>query len=100
MGTPQGGIISPILCNIVLNGLQKAILEPTHLTDVTYPKNPNYKVNIARFADDFCIFAPTEDRLLQAKNRAEEFLNTRGLRLNKLKTKVSHITDGFQMVGF
>lgn len=100
MGTPQGGIISPILCNIVLNGLQKAILEPTHLTDVTYPKNPNYKVNIARFADDFCIFAPTEDRLLQAKNRAEEFLNTRGLRLNKLKTKVCHITDGFQMVGF
>jgi group II intron reverse transcriptase/maturase len=100
MGTPQGGVISPILSNIVLNGLEKAILEPTHLTDVTYPKNPNYKVNIARFADDFSIFAPTKDRLLQARKRAETYLKTRGLRLNKLKTRVCHITDGFQIVGF
>ena len=100
IGTPQGGIISPILCNIVLNGMEGAIEEKTHLTDVTYPKHPNYKLTLIRYADDFVIIAPTWERLELAKSRIEAFLKTKGLDLNKAKTSKVDIKDGFQIVGF
>jgi len=100
IGTPQGGIISPMLCNIVLNGMEGAIEEMTHLTDVTYPKHPNYKLTLIRYADDFVIIAPTWERLELAKSRIEAFLKTKGLDLNKAKTSKVDIKDGFQIVGF
>jgi len=100
IGTPQGGIISPMLCNIVLNGLEASILEFTEMKDTTYPGNPNYKTNLIRYADDFVILAPTKERLKIAEDRAKAFLKTRGLELNLTKTKIVNITEGFQIVGF
>jgi len=91
-GTPQGGIISPILCNMTLDGLEELVI-----------KGRNKKVrklNIIRYADDFIITGASPDYLLnEIKPEVERFLGERGLMLSEEKTKLSHIDDGFNFLG-
>jgi RNA-directed DNA polymerase len=106
MGTPQGGIISPMLCNVALNGLEKAIkvdkerfntkLEFTSINR----KHPDNKVNLIRYADDFVILAPHKTALKLRIQIAQEFLKTRGLELSKEKSKIVTIFQGFDYLGF
>ncbi|EPJ42988.1 MAG: RNA-directed DNA polymerase [Osedax symbiont Rs1] len=92
-GTPQGGIISPILCNMTLDGLEELVI-----------KGRNKKVrklNIVRYADDFIITGASPEILLnEIKPDVERFLAERGLTLSPEKTKLSHIDDGFEFLGF
>lgn len=92
-GTPQGGIISPILCNMALDGLQDLVIKGRN--------KKRRKLNIIRYADDFIITGATQDILLnEIKPDVECFLAKRGLTLSVEKTKLTHINDGFDFLGF
>ena len=102
-GTPQGGIISPILANMTLDGMQKVLEDRFHTNnkgrvDLRF-KNAN-KVNFIRYADDFIVTAATEEIAMEAKEILKTFLQTRGLELSEEKTVVTHIDDGFDFLGW
>jgi RNA-directed DNA polymerase len=90
-GTPQGGIISPTLMNMTLDGLEKVIKS-------SCPKRR--KVNFIRYADDFIVTADCKelikDNIIPTIN---SFLKERGLELSKEKTKIVHIEQGFDFLG-
>ncbi len=99
-GTPQGGIISPILANCALDGIEKILSDK-------YPKNKKdenrvakYKVNFVRYADDFIVTAKTEEIAKEVKELIKDFLKDRGLELSEEKTLVTHIDDGFDFLGW
>ena len=91
-GTPQGGIISPMLLNITLSGMEKMLNKGR-----TRPQN---KVHISVYADDFIVSGKDKETLEnEVKPKIEEFLKVRGLALSKEKTKITHIDDGFNFLG-
>ena len=96
-GTPQGGVISPLLANIALHGLEEV------LTQVA-PGKP--KVGVIRYADDLVIIHPDLEVLKQLKECAEVWLAEVGLRLKASKTRITHTLDlyegrvGFDFLGF
>ncbi len=91
-GTPQGGIISPALANMTLDGLEAELRRRFSQPD---------KVNLVRYADDFIITGRTKELLEnEVKPLVASFLKTRGLELSQEKTKVSHIDQGFDFLGF
>lgn len=95
-GTPQGGIISPVLANFALNGLEQV------LKDVFCNRNQfmKAKVNLVRYADDFVITGVSKELLEERiKPAVEKFLAGRGLTLSPEKTKITHITDGYDFLG-
>ena len=86
-GTPQGGIISPTIMNMVLDGLETEIRS-------AFPRRKGEKVNFIRYADDFIISAKdkiTAERIVVV---VADFLKIRGLELSKEKTKITHINQG------
>ncbi len=94
-GAPQGGIISPVLANMTLDGLEKAV------RDALPKKSYRYKVNVVRYADDFIITGMTKELLEEVvKPAVERFLQPRGLRLSTEKTRITHIQNGFNFLGF
>jgi len=99
-GTPQGGIISPTLANVALNGLETSLL--AHLGATVGPsKVRKLKVNVVRYADDFVITGASQDVLEHVvRPWVEAFLAQRGLRLSPAKTRVTHIDQGFDFLGW
>jgi len=96
-GTPQGGIISPTLANMTLDGLEKGLAE-------RFPKRsgkgPYHKVNLIRYADDFIITGDTKEQLeKEVRPLVEQFLKERGLTLSPEKTCVTHIDEGLDFLG-
>ncbi|KRW68002.1 group II intron reverse transcriptase/maturase [Stutzerimonas stutzeri] len=95
-GTPQGGIISPTLANMVLDGLESQLKQ--HL-GVTRAKK--LKVNVVRYADDFVITGASPEVLEnEIKSWVEQFLAVRGLQLSPEKTQIVHIDRGFDFLGW
>ena len=94
-GTPQGGICSPVIANLALDGLERKLLE-------RYPKPKtgyNAKVNYVRFADDFIVTGISKELLEQeVKPLIEQFMRERGLTLSQEKTIITHINDGFDFL--
>lgn len=99
-GTPQGGIISPTLANMALNGLESGLRQ--HLRAVLgVEKARRQKINIARYADDFVITGPSKEAFeSRVRPWVEQFLAQRGLTLSAGKTRVAHIDDGFDFLGW
>jgi len=93
-GTPQGGIISPTLLTVTLSGLEKAVYSAIS----NQKKN---KVYLSIYADDFIITGASRE-VLEGKviPAVEQFLRERGLFLSKEKTKITHIDEGFDFLGF
>lgn len=92
-GTPQGGIISPVLMNMTMDGLEKLIRKrfPKHISEK--------KVNFIRYADDFIITAASRQIIENSiAPLVENFLMERGLTLSPEKTKITHINDGFDFL--
>jgi RNA-directed DNA polymerase len=91
-GTPQGGIASPVLANLTLDGMESAIraaIDPKH-----------DKVNFIRYADDFAVTGASKEILEQkVKPAVIQFLEERGLKLSEEKTVITHITEGFNFLG-
>ncbi len=90
-GTPQGGIISPTLANMTLDGLEEAVRKSCP---------PRRKVNFVRYADDFICTAESreliENNIIPAIN---DFLRPRGLMLSPEKTRIVRIEEGFDFLG-
>jgi RNA-directed DNA polymerase len=97
-GTPQGGIISPTLANITLDGME-ALLDK-YRTRRENGKTINRKVNLVRYADDFIITGESHEILEEIKADLIAFLKERGLELSEEKTLITHIDDGFDFLGF
>jgi RNA-directed DNA polymerase len=89
-GTPQGGLISPLLANMALDGMERLLKD----------NFPRKKVNLVRFADDFLVTADSRETALQCKVIIIKFLQERGLELSDEKTKIVHINDGFDFLGW
>lgn len=96
-GTPQGGIISPILANMTLDGMEALLDREFHRTQKEMFKN---KVNLVRYADDFVVTAADRLTAERAKEVIRNFLKTRGLTLSEEKTLITNIRDGFDMLGW
>lgn len=96
-GTPQGGIISPVLANFALDGLEERLR-------YLFPSGnaaKRAKVHMIRFADDFVITGVTRELLEnEIKPFLEQFMRERGLELSQEKTKITHIEDGFDFLGW
>ena len=91
-GTPQGGVISPLLANIALDGMQDAIRQAVR------PRGD--KVNFVRYADDFIVTGATQELLEQkVKPALTAFLALRGLELSEQKTVITRIQQGFDFLG-
>ena len=95
-GTPQGGIISPVLANMTLDGLE-AMLRGKFPKE----KRPRLKMNMVRYADDFIITGHSKAWLeREVKPAVVEFPARRGLVLSPEKTKITHINEGFDFLGW
>ncbi|MFC3883091.1 group II intron reverse transcriptase/maturase [Bacillus songklensis] len=99
-GTPQGGIVSPLLANIALHDMEKEL-------GVKYIFNKRdgfildkNSVAITRYADDFVILCKTQEEAISMYEKLKPYLNKRGLMLAEDKTKITNITDGFDFLGF
>lgn len=94
-GTPQGGVISPLLANIALHGMEAAV-------GVKYiARGDNVgKRGLIRYADDFVVFCETEEDAHNAKAELSVWLAQRGLALSDEKTRIAHLSDGFDFLGF
>jgi len=99
-GTPQGGVISPTLANVALNGLEMELL--AHLgAKLGKSKAGKLKINVVRYADDFIVTGPSKEFLeTEVQPWIETFLAARGLRLSPEKTRITHIDDGFDFLGW
>lgn len=99
-GTPQGGIISPILANMTLDGIQELLASKFPVT-IKNGKEVRHKINLVRYADDFIVTGDSEEILRdEVKPLIAEFLAERGLTLSEEKTLVTHVDDGFDFLGF
>ncbi len=91
-GTPQGGAISPMIMNKVLDGLETAI-------NKKFPQWKNKKVNFIRYADDFVITAISKEVIAdEIIPLVTEFLIERGLELSPEKSKITDISNGFNFL--
>lgn len=91
-GTPQGGTISPLLMNMVLDGMESLLKKQ-------FPRWKNKKVNFIRYADDFVITAISKELIEEEIiPLITNFLKERGLTLSAEKSKISHINDGFDFL--
>lgn len=98
-GTPQGGPISPTLMNMALDGLER-LLNRTFKRRMVKGMRVNPKVNIFRYADDFIITGSSKELLEnEVKPLIADFLAERGLELSQEKTKITHISEGFDFLG-
>ena len=93
-GTPQGGIASPLLANLCLDGLKACV-------GMNKTEKRKHKVNVIRYADDFIITGDSKEWLEEVvKPRIVQFLASRGLTLSDEKTHITHVTKGFDFLGW
>lgn len=101
-GTPQGGIISPLLANIALNGMEEALnikyKQRKSKNGYTYVNKSKYAV--IRYADDFVVVCETLEDAKDIYGLLEDYLEVRGLTLAPDKTKITNIYDGFDFLGY
>ncbi len=96
-GTPQGGIISPLLANIALHGMEAALGVSRYPQG--YVKKGVRKL-IVRYADDCVVFCDSKAEAEQAQADLQRFLRVRGLQLSEEKTRIVHLSEGFDFLGF
>ncbi len=102
-GTPQGGIISPILANMTLDGIEKIITDKYHRNSngtINGDHAAKFKVNFVRYADDFIVTAKSVEIAEEVKELIKDFLKGRGLELSDEKTVITHIDNGFDFLGW
>ena len=99
-GTPQGGVVSPLLLNVALHGMEQAAgvryQQTGRQAGATVPDSPV----VIRYADDLVALCHTRDEAAQVKARLAEWLAPRGLTFNEDKTRVVTLDEGFDFLGF
>ena len=106
-GTPQGGILSPLLANVALSVLDEHFVgawESTMATRVERARRRQHghaTYRLVRYADDFVVMvAGTKAHAEGLQHEVAAVLSTVGLRLSEEKTTVAHIDEGFEFLGF
>lgn len=114
-GTPQGGVISPLLSNIALNGIEKLLGDWAENQRLIRPngKPIDRKIDrrksiiFVRYADDFIVMNHNLDVIYECKKMISKFLAERGLELSDAKAKIVHTrisfeqnSPGFEFLGF
>ena len=103
-GTPQGGIISPLLANIALDGMERLFGAENSKGNYTCPSNrlgENRGLNLIRYADDFVVTARSREMIVDyVLPKLRGFLKERGMELNEAKTHIIHRDEGFDFLGF
>jgi RNA-directed DNA polymerase len=96
-GTPQGGIISPVLATMALDGLEATVRASV---GGTVSARTRAQLNVIRYADDFVVTGISKE-VLEAKvlPAVRRFMASRGLALSEEKTRITHIDDGFDFLG-
>src|SRR4029079_7112778 len=100
-GTPQGGVISPLLLNVALHGMEQA-------AGIRYRRkgsSQSLKTGIdcpvlVRYADDFLVMCHTREQAQEVKDRLVQWLEPRGLCFNDEKTKIVKLSEGADFLGF
>lgn len=94
-GTPQGGVISPLLANIAVHGMEEVL-------GVKYDNRSHLigKRAVVRYADDFLVFCETLEDAEKSVEILNEWLGKRGLSLSTEKTRITHLSVGFDFLGF
>lgn len=95
-GTPQGGVVSPLLANIALHGMEQ-VLGVKRDSNGWVKDSPRA---IVRYADDFVVLCESQEDALRAKAELVTWLSQRGLNLSEEKTRVVHLDEGFDFLGF
>ena len=99
-GTPQGGVISPCLLNVALHGLEEAA-GVSYVTSGTHAGETRSGSPVAiRYADDMVVLCHSQQQAEQVKARLAEWLAPRGLAFNEDKTRIVHLSEGFDFLGF
>lgn len=92
-GVPQGGVASPVISNMVLDGLEDLVRGTTSFRKAN-------SINFIRYADDFIVTANNRKGLEEIViPKINDFLKPRGVALSEEKTKITHITEGFDFLG-
>lgn len=102
-GTPQGGVISPLLANIALHGFEDFITGyKTKGSGSGWKRNQilGTHAQIVRYADDFVILHESEEFINFLRQKADEWLKVMGLELKPSKTRICHTSEGFDFLGF
>ena len=117
-GTPQGGVISPLLANIALHGMENMLMEFAKTLDIRRKDKPNHQVGwqqkvksltFIRYADDFLLIHHDPNVVLRCRELISEWLTDIGLELKPSKTRIAHTLKpelsedgvaGFNFLGF
>jgi RNA-directed DNA polymerase len=105
-GVPQGGVVSPLLANAVLNKLDWFVHSKGFHGTIAKQKRSDHSlpnVRFARYADDWCVFLTRCDRQYaeRLRDKIRDFLReTCGLELSAEKTRITHVRDGYDFLGF
>lgn len=113
-GTPQGGVISPLLANIALHGMEERIKQYAETLDVKDSKgkqqgkrDKRYNLSLIRYADDFVILHEDLTVVQRCQQIIAEWLKDMGLELKQTKTRLAHTLNkygeeepGFNFLGF
>ncbi|MBE9161007.1 group II intron reverse transcriptase/maturase [Tychonema sp. LEGE 06208] len=104
-GTPQGGVISPLLANIALHGMEARVMQ--YAETLKGKKRDNrYALGLIRYADDFVIIHEDLNVVLKCKEIIADWLSDMGLELKPSKTRLTHTLNeiegnvGFEFLGF
>jgi RNA-directed DNA polymerase len=95
-GTPQGGVISPLLLNVALHGMETAAGASYGADGYAKRASPI----LIRYADDLVVHCHTRQQAVEVKARLAEWLTPRGLAFNEDKTKVVSLSEGYDFLGF
>lgn len=97
-GVPQGGIVSPTIANLVLDGMETLLRQ--HFPENRHTGRIRNQVHLVRYADDFIVTGDSREILEQeVKPLLEGFLRERGLELSAEKTRITHLEAGFDFLG-
>ncbi len=99
-GTPQGGVVSPVLLNVALHGMEKAAGVRYYTTGISAGRVAMGSPTVIRYADDLVALCHTRQEALEVKARLAVWLAPRGLAFNEDKTRVVTLDEGFDFLGF
>lgn len=102
-GTPQGGVISPLLANVALHGFEEFITRyKTKGSGSGWKRNQiqGTHAQVVRYADDFVILHESKEQIKFLRQKASEWLKIMGLELKPSKTQICHTSEGFDFLGF
>jgi RNA-directed DNA polymerase len=99
-GTPQGGVISPLLFNVALHGMETAAGVRYYASGRDAGSAVMHSPVAVRFADDFVVMCASRAQAEQVKTRLTQWLAPRGLAFNEDKTRIVHAEAGFDFLGF